>query len=134
MTKKGLISHVEIYVSDLTTTTKFWSWLLVSHLNYKIYQQWDKGISFILDDTYLVFVQTDQEKLAFNYNRTYIGLNHLAFYMSSKHEIDDLRQELADQPYKELYADRYPYAGGENYYALYFEDPDRIKVEVTAAE
>ncbi|MFW5781866.1 MAG: hypothetical protein ACOCWO_01085 [Candidatus Muiribacteriaceae bacterium] len=27
---------------------------------------------------------------------------------------------------------RYPYAGGKGYYALYFEDPMRMKVEVVA--
>jgi catechol 2,3-dioxygenase-like lactoylglutathione lyase family enzyme len=31
-----------------------------------------------------------------------------------------------------LYQDRHPHAGGENYYAVFFEDPDRIKVELVA--
>lgn len=34
--------------------------------------------------------------------------------------------------YALLYEDRYPYAGGPGYYAMYGEDPDRIKVEVVA--
>ena len=29
-----------------------------------------------------------------------------------------------------LYDEKYSYAGGKNHYALYFEDPDRIKVEI----
>jgi hypothetical protein len=28
----------------------------------------------------------------------------------------------------------HPYAGGTDHYAVYFEDPDRIKVEVVAPE
>ena len=31
-----------------------------------------------------------------------------------------------------LYTDRHPYAGGQDYYAVFFEDPDRIKVELVA--
>ncbi len=31
-----------------------------------------------------------------------------------------------------LYEDRHPYAGGKGYYAVFFEDPDRMKVELIA--
>ncbi len=31
-----------------------------------------------------------------------------------------------------LYRDRHPYAGGSTHYAVYTEDPDRIKVELVA--
>jgi len=30
-----------------------------------------------------------------------------------------------------LYADRHPHAGGPDSYAVFFEDPERIKVELT---
>ncbi|MCW7539343.1 hypothetical protein OOT46_15975 [Aquabacterium sp. A7-Y] len=30
--------------------------------------------------------------------------------------------------------DRYPFAGGEDHDAVFFEDPDRLKVEVLALE
>jgi hypothetical protein len=29
-----------------------------------------------------------------------------------------------------LYQDRHPHAGGDDNYAVFFEDPDRIKVEL----
>ncbi len=31
-----------------------------------------------------------------------------------------------------LYRDQHPFAGGQDHYAGYFEDPDRIKVEFVA--
>ncbi|SYW14257.1 VOC family protein [Oenococcus oeni] len=133
MIENGAISHIEIYVSDLKASKRFWSWLLVSQFGYKVYQQWDKGISYILNGTYLVFVQTDQDKLVFDYNRTHIGLNHLAFHVDSKQMVDGIRERVQDNKYKELYAERYPFAGGPDHYALYFEDPDRIKVEIVAS-
>lgn len=41
---KGLIHHIEIYVSDLERTTKFWSWFL-EELGYTSFQKWDNGQS-----------------------------------------------------------------------------------------
>jgi len=31
-----------------------------------------------------------------------------------------------------IYADKHPFAGGKDHYSLYFEDPDRMKVELVA--
>lgn len=59
-----------------------------------------------------------------------INFNHLAFYGGSRKQVDQLRKDLITRSVNLLYEDRYPYAGGENHYALYFEDPDGIKIEV----
>lgn len=56
--------------------------------------------------------------------------NHLSFHGGSRENIDQLRQDLLARGVKLLYDDRYPFAGGENHYALYCEDPDGIKIEV----
>lgn len=130
----GIIHHIEIYVSDLKRTILFWEWLLTKKFTYEIYQQWDSGISFKLGETYIVFVQTEKEYLSNPYNRKNTGLNHLAFHCSSKEFVDTLTKELKEKNINILYSDRHPYAGGENYYAVFFEDPDRIKVEVVADE
>lgn len=130
----GIIHHIEIYVSDLKKTILFWEWLLTKKFTYEIYQQWDSGISFKLGETYIVFVQTEKKYLSNSYNRKNTGLNHLAFHCSSKEFVDTLTKELKEKNINILYADKHPYAGGENYYAVFFEDPDRIKVEVVADE
>jgi catechol 2,3-dioxygenase-like lactoylglutathione lyase family enzyme len=130
----GIIHHIEIYVSDLKRTILFWDWLLTKKFTYEIYQQWDSGISFKLGETYIVFVQTEKKYLRNPYNRKNTGLNHLAFHCSSKEFVDTLTKELKEKNINILYADKHPYAGGENYYAVFFEDPDRIKVEVVADE
>ncbi|MBK7444873.1 MAG: VOC family protein [Ignavibacteria bacterium] len=130
----GIIHHIEIYVSDLKRTILFWDWLLTKKFTYEIYQQWDRGISFKLGETYIVFVQTEKKYLSNPYNRRNTGLNHLAFHCSSKEFVDTLTKELKEKNINILYADKHPYAGGENYYAVFFEDPDRIKVEVVADE
>ncbi len=128
----GTLHHIEIYVSDLNRTILFWEWLLTEKFSYKVFQKWNSGISFIFEDTYIVFVQTEKKYLDNSYNRKNTGLNHLAFHCSSREFVDTLTKELNEKNIRILYADRHPFAGGEDYYAVFFEDPDRIKVEVVA--
>ena len=127
----GLLHHVEIYVSNLERSTEFWGWFL-GQLGYEKFQFWKDGVSFRFRDTYLVFVQAESKYLAAKYHRKQVGLNHLAFHARSKDEIDRLANLIRDRGLKILYEDRHPHAGGKNNYAVFFEDPDRIKVEVVA--
>jgi catechol 2,3-dioxygenase-like lactoylglutathione lyase family enzyme len=126
------LDHVEIYVSDLAQTYEFWNWLL-TELGYSVFQKWEGGVSWIEGGTYIVFVQAPPAFLVHGYHRRRIGLNHLAFRVSSPQRVDDLTAELRRRGVLILYADRHPYAGGPEHYAVFFEDPDRIKVELVAS-
>jgi catechol 2,3-dioxygenase-like lactoylglutathione lyase family enzyme len=128
---RGLLHHVEIYVSDLQKSRDFWDWQL-THLGYSLYSEWAQGVSWRLGATYLVFVQTEERFKDVEYHRCRTGLNHLAFHGGSRREVDKLTELLKSRGVKILYEDKHPYAGGPDYYAVFFEDPDRIKVEVVA--
>ncbi|MBN1619627.1 VOC family protein [candidate division WOR-3 bacterium] len=127
----GKIHHIEIYVKDLEKTKIFWNWLL-EKLGYSEYQIWDSGVSFILGETYIVFVQAEERFLDTPYHRCRAGLNHIAFHGKCRDFVDEITRELKKKEVKILYEDKHPYAGGSQYYAVYFEDPDRMKVEITA--
>ena len=129
--KKGLLHHIELYVSSLEKTKRFWGWLLIE-LGYEVYQDWEKGISWRLDNTYLVFVQVDEKYNDIPYHRCRVGLNHLAFHVDSKQHVNELTNLLKEKGIHILYKDKHPFAGGSDHYAVYFEDPDRIKVELVA--
>ncbi|WP_202080482.1 VOC family protein [Caldalkalibacillus salinus] len=129
---KGLLHHIELYVSDLSLSVTFWGWLL-EELGYERYQQWEQGVSWSLGDTYIVLVQTEARFLDVPYHRCRTGLNHLAFHAESKAQVDQLTTALEHRGVTILYRDQHPYAGGPEHYAVYFEDPDRIKVEVVAS-
>ncbi len=130
--KKGHLHHIEIFVSDLQRSTEFWKWFLES-MGYVEFQNWDSGISFRLDETYLVFVQAQEKFLSPTFHRSRVGLNHLAFHAQSKEHVDQLTVELKTRKVEVLYNDKHPHAGGSDSYAVYFEDPDRIKVEVVVS-
>lgn len=128
---KGALHHVEIYVKDLAVSKEFWGWLL-EKLGYEVFQEWGAGISYLLGDTYLVFVQAEQKHLDIPYHRCRAGLNHLAFHGESRAFVDEMTQALRERGVTILYENRHPYAGGDDYYAVFFEDHDRMKVEITA--
>ncbi|MED4851640.1 VOC family protein [Caldifermentibacillus hisashii] len=127
----GLLHHVEINVADLNRSIAFWGWFL-EELGYTPFQEWENGKSWKLADTYLVFVQTEERFLDVSYHRSRVGLNHLAFYAESREHVDNITRKLKEKGIKILYEDRHPFAGGKEHYAVFFEDPDRIKVELVA--
>ncbi|MEK3808081.1 VOC family protein [Bacillus sp. FSL H8-0547] len=128
---KGMIHHIEIYVSDLKRSIEFWGWFL-EDLGYRRYQEWDQGQSWKIEDTYLVFVQTQERYMDVSFNRCRVGLNHLAFHSSSREHVVEMTSKLKSKGIPILYPDKHPFAGGNEHYAVYFEDPDRIKVELVA--
>lgn len=130
---RGLLHHVELYVSDLKRSREFWGWFL-ELLGYEVVQQWEDGTSWLLGETYIVLVQTPPEHRDTIYHRRATGLNHLAFHASSRADVDRLTALLRERGTTILYEDRHPFAGGEGYYAVFFEDPDRIKLELVAPD
>lgn len=130
---KGLIHHIEIYVSNLDKSVEFWGWFL-EELGYDAYQRWEGGRSWKIEDTYIVFVQTENRFLDVPYHRCRVGLNHLAFHAVSRQHVISMTDKLIEKGIDVLYKDQHPFAGGNDHYAVYFEDPDRIKVELVAPE
>ncbi len=128
---KGTIHHIELYVKDLKVSKSFWGWLL-NELGYTLYQEWDKGFSYKLDQSYIVFVQVEDKYLEHNYHRKHAGLNHLAFHAESRAFVDEITLKLKEKNVTILYLDKHPYAGGDDYYAVFFEDVNRIKVEIVS--
>ncbi|PSL43262.1 catechol 2,3-dioxygenase-like lactoylglutathione lyase family enzyme [Salsuginibacillus halophilus] len=129
--QQGLLHHIELNVSNLKQTIEFWGWFL-EEIGYRPFQRWESGQSWKLGDTYIVFVQAEERFLQPPYHRRRVGLNHLAFHASSRAHVDAMTKKLKEREVNILYTDKYPFAGGDDYYAVYFEDPDRIKVELVA--
>ena len=126
-----MLHHIEINVSNLKKSAEFWGWFL-HELGYTPFQTWDKGFSYKEGNAYIVFVQTEDRFMDIPYHRGGTGLNHLAFHAESKDQVDEMTRKLKARSIPVLYEDRHPYAGGPEHYAVFFEDPDRVKVELVA--
>jgi catechol 2,3-dioxygenase-like lactoylglutathione lyase family enzyme len=95
--------------------------------------RWSEGMNYIKEkEAYLCFLHAPSEHLEAGYHRKRVGLNHLAFKGKSRAHVDELAAWVKDSGHTTLYESAYPFASGPDYYALYCEDPDRIKVEVVA--
>lgn len=78
------------------------------------------------------FVQAETRFLDIPYHRGRAGLNHLSFHAASRQQADEITRKLRSRGVTILYAYKHPFAGGNDHYAVYFEDPDRMKVELVA--
>src|SRR6059058_4636110 len=81
------------------------------------------------DESTVFLLQAEPEYLDPPYHRKRVGMNHLAFAVSSKQQVDALATVLVGRRVPMLYGG--PRAGRTTY-AVFFEDPDRIKIEVVA--
>ena len=122
--------HVELWTESLATVLPSWAWL-TQQLGWTPYQEWPGGISWQAHDgSYLVLEESPDTTGP--HNRTHAGLNHLAFTVPSAALLDQLRSEATSHGWSELFADRYPHAGGPDHYALYLENKQGFEVELVA--
>ncbi len=126
----GMLHHLELWVPDLSRAEHTWGWLLDA-LGYELYQQWPEGESWRCGDLYIVLEQSPARS-AFRHDRHRPGLNHLAFHVSDRATVDRMVGEALLHGWRLLFADRHPYAGGEQHYAAYLEDRDGYEVELVA--
>lgn len=68
------------------------------------------------------------------FNRYRVGLHHLALEVDGKKTVDTLYTLLEKKGVTILDAPKFYPEYWEYYYALYFEDPDGMKLEVVAYE
>lgn len=126
---KTSINHIGINLSNEEKSFSFWKDLL-EYLEFTITPD---GNHFDASDghTFLCFSTTKPDYRKPPFHRKHTGLNHIAFSVASPESVDQFVKEfMAPRDIPALYggAKEYPYT--EGYYAVYFEDPDRIKIEV----
>ena len=133
MAVPGVLHHLELYVRDLERSSEFWGWLL-TELGYEPFQEWDEGISWRPvgepSGAYVALVLAPDG--AGDLDRRSVGVNHVAFSVATREAVDRLTDELQRREERVLYPDRHPWAGGPDHYAVFFEDPDGLKLEVVA--
>lgn len=129
------IAHIEINVSNLKQSTEFYLKIL-SFLGWK---QFNVGHPDVVgfqtaDQTKLFLVQTEEKFVTSSFHRKQVGLNHIALRVESVEQVDKFAEFLNQNNISRLYSERSKdYTSEyceEKYYAVFFEDPDRLKVEV----
>ncbi|MDD9899696.1 MAG: VOC family protein [Alphaproteobacteria bacterium] len=128
---KASIGHVGINLSNAGESFKLWKDLAL-YLGFKISAEEERHFDAGDGKSYICVNVTEDQYKADGFHRKRTGLGHIAFRVSSPEEVDAfVRDFLEPRKIQSLYggAKEYPqYMPG--YYAVYFEDPDRIKIEI----
>ncbi len=122
----GGINHISLTVGDLDRSFAFYDPLLRS-LGYRMserradYLEWSgPGGWFILRPA----------RNAMPHDRYARGLHHLAWSADSRAQVDEFHTLLTDRAVRVLDGPAEFPQHGEGYYAVFFEDPDGIKLEL----
>jgi catechol 2,3-dioxygenase-like lactoylglutathione lyase family enzyme len=126
----GTIHHLEFWVPDLDRAVASWGWLL-DELGYEPFGAWPGGRSWRAGDTYIVLEQSP-DRTASRHDRCRPGLNHLAFHVADREQVEKLVAVAPSNGWRLLFADTHPYAGGEGHYAAYLENADGFEAELVA--
>ena len=139
---KPKIDHIQITVKDLNKAEAFYD-KLMPILGFDLSK---KSKGRVADHEFDVIEYSHPELIiGFNSPRKIFenddvhrrkpgSLHHLAFQAQSREEVDALYVQIAKTEAQIIEVPRFYPQHGESYYALFFKDPDGIKLEIVFEE
>ena len=131
----GFLEHIILNISKPEISFPFYEDFF-GYFEYKfIAKKKDDHIAFRKKGTAdFWIVATDAKYASSGFHRKNIGINHFAFHVNSKEEVDRFVEKfLKPKNIPTLYHTPKPFPQyTPDYYAVFFEDPDRIKLEVAS--
>jgi catechol 2,3-dioxygenase-like lactoylglutathione lyase family enzyme len=128
---KARVYHLQVNLRDGAVSLPFWKALL-GYLEYRLVHEERDVAGYSNGTTDLWLMGIDGAHAGAGFHRKRAGLNHLAFRVERREDVDRFRREFLDARGVPTLYDTprvFPeYSPG--YYAVFFEDPDRIKLEV----
>lgn len=118
------IHHVDLWVSDPVVAEDEWGWLL-GELGWEA-----DGRTWVADDGTYLFLERSPDQVDEPHDRLRPGVNHLALSVPDRALLDRVRAESSAHGWHEMFADRYPHAGGDGHTALYLESSEGFEVEL----
>ena len=126
----GAVHHIDLTARDLARSAAFYEEVL-AFLGYRRSRRDDTGVDWDLRDAgHLVCsIGLKPARSDRDHDRYSAGLHHLAWHAASRDDVDRLHALLVRLGARILDAPaEYP-AYGAGYYALFFADPDGLKLE-----
>jgi glyoxylase I family protein len=128
---RAQVYHVQINVSDPRVSMPFYRDLL-GYLEYRTVYQTETVAGFSGRGADLWIIVTDPLHAGHGFHRKRTGLNHVALRVDHRDDVDRFHEDfMAPRKLAPLY--RTPREFPEyrpGYYAVFFEDPDRLKLEI----
>ena len=127
---RGAVHHIDLTVGDLAVSAAFYDELL-DFLGYRRVRGDASGIDWDLQVSggLVCSIGLKPARSDRVHDRYSAGLHHLAWHAASRDDVDRLHELLLGMGARILDAPaEYP-AYGAGYYALFFADPDGLKLE-----
>ena len=123
--------HLQLNVSSAKKSLPFYK-ALFDYLGYKIIDESPGHIGVSNGTTDFWIIETEPGFTKNGFHRKNTGINHLAFKVDSKDDVDRFCKDfLKKKKIPTLYGTPKVFPEyKKGYYAVFFEDPDRIKLEV----
>jgi catechol 2,3-dioxygenase-like lactoylglutathione lyase family enzyme len=128
MVRVVAIDHIAIRVSDLARSRAFYGALL-EFMGFV--KEWEFGevVGWNNWETMVWITQADAQGLGYSHHEGGIGFHHYAFELESAAQVDELHAFLLDLGATILDPPAAYPDYGEGYYAVFFHDPDGLKLE-----
>ena len=120
------IDHLVLSVGDFARSKEFYDKLL-RFLGFKLKHQYEDMAGWSNGKTLFWIAAADAQGGKRKYRKGDIGFHHYAFELSSRDDVDELGEFLEQNGMTVLDPPGEYY--GHNYYAVYFADPDGMKLE-----
>jgi catechol 2,3-dioxygenase-like lactoylglutathione lyase family enzyme len=120
------IDHLVLSVSNFARSKEFYDKLL-GFLSFKRKYNYEDMAGWSNGKTLFWIAAADAQGRKRKYRKGDIGFHHYAFELSSREDVDELGSflEKNEMPVLDPPGEYY----GRNYYAVYFADPDGMKLE-----
>jgi catechol 2,3-dioxygenase-like lactoylglutathione lyase family enzyme len=123
--------HLQLNVNDPAASLPFYR-ALFGYLEYRVLIESNDMLGVSNGTTDFWIFAAAPERRAAGFHRKNVGVNHLCFGLRARDDVDRfVREFMTPHAIAALYDSprEYPeYRPG--YYAVFFEDPDRLKIEV----
>lgn len=127
------VHHIELWTHDLAAAEPTWHWLLDAlGWQRERVEGWPSGRIWRHASGVYVVLEESAAVVGERHDRMAPGLNHLALRVADHDALDTLRAAAAEHGWSELFAEKYPHAGGPDHTALFLENAEGFEVEVVA--
>lgn len=128
---KTSLYHIQLNVSDAKVSLSFYKDLL-GYLGYRIVDESEEHLGAYNGSFAFWIIETEKKYRNNKFHRKNTGINHIALRVSTKEEVDQFVNEfLKPRNIEALYNGPKEHPEyKEGYYAVFLEDPDKIKLEV----
>jgi catechol 2,3-dioxygenase-like lactoylglutathione lyase family enzyme len=126
---RGRMHHLDLTVSDLARSKPFYE-LVLGFLGYRCVKDTDEVVVWDLtlpDGVCGIAIRPEQRRR--EHDRYTVGLHHFAWNADSRQDVDRLHERLIAAGITILDAPAAYPQYGTGYYAVFFADPDGLKLE-----